>query len=108
MRALILIALALVAGCESMPGYYVRAGIGWQDDAQTDYWLQTQRPWQCRYNVPFDGELGYEFDHTPRWLDRAGVAYWHHSWLLCGSGLNDEAEVYANGLKVWGQLGGRQ
>ena len=99
--ALLLIVL-MFAGCG---GTYVRLGLGHQIDDQTDYWLQTDRDWQC-HNPSFHGEVGYEFA-DPVIGDRAGIAFVHDSWLLCGSGLNDKPETYTNRAEAWVQWGGR-
>ncbi len=97
----------LLVACESVPGLYVRAAVGVQDNDRTDFYLQTEREWQCKYNVPFNGQLGYELARPPLGADRAGIAYDHRSWWLCGSGLNNEPELYSNSLQLWLQYGGR-
>ncbi len=105
MRAVVAAAICwavvlFLVGCEAMPGLYARGGVGYQIDAQTDYWQQTARDWQCS-NPTARIELGYELN------EYSGVALVHNSWLLCGSGLNADPESYANRVEVWAQWGGR-
>ena len=89
--------LFLLSGCASTPYYEI--GLEYQLDDYTDYWLQTERSWQCNKNVKFHGELGL------KWRDCVGSADCktgidHESWLLCGGPFNDRPEVDSNGIKI--------
>ncbi len=100
MRMTLLVVIsALLVGCASakpMGG----VAIGFQVDDQTDYWLQTQRPWQCSKNIPFKAKAGVETEENLR------VYLEHRSWLLCGEPFNgDDPETYNWTLwleKEWG------
>ena len=96
---LVLIATILVlSGCGGM---YGKVGLAAQVDRNTDYWLQTDRDWQCSKNVQFHGEVGYEFEHD------VTVYYHHQSWLLCGGPFNDAPEVYTDRIGIDKKFGGK-
>ncbi len=106
--AVVGIVIALLVGLTGCAGLYVRAGLGLQDDSNTDYWEQTDRDWQCE-NPAFRAEAGweskrYEFMGLPL---QHGVSYWHDSWLSCGTGFNERPESYSNGYLGWIKAGGR-
>ena len=88
-----------MSGCASSP--YAEIGLGYQIDGMSDYWLQTERPWQCS-NLQFHGEVGLEFDSG--WT----VGYHHQSWLRCGKPLgNNKPEVYTDDIRVMKKFGGK-
>ncbi len=99
MRSLVLAVLLVLGGCGSTP--YGELSLGYQLDSQTDYWLQTDRTWQCAKNIQFNGEIGLEFDHG--WQ----VGLHHQSWLMCGDPFNDRPEVWQDDIKVTKKFGGK-
>jgi hypothetical protein len=91
----------LLAGCaDHDPKPYVEVGLAVQMNSQTDYWVQSARSWQCK-NPKFSGQIGYELDNGIR------IGLHHDSWILCGTGLNDDPEVYSNELRVTKKWGGQ-
>jgi hypothetical protein len=90
--------LLLLGGCSAAP--YAELGLGYQVDAQTDYWVQTDREWQCSKQPQFHGELGLEFNNN--WK----IGYHHQSWVLCG-GHNDTPEVYMDDIRITKKFGGK-
>jgi len=92
--------LVLLSGCAAAP--YAELGIGYQIDSQTDYWLQTDRDWQCSKQPQFHAEVGLEFD------DGWTLGYHHQSWLMCGSPRgNNDPEVYTDDIRLTKKFGGK-
>jgi len=89
-RLCILVILAGLSGCAGY-GIYIDLDGGFQDDSQTDYWLQTTRADQCDTNPSFRGEFGIRH--------RSGLhaGYYHDSWWLCGGPFNKKPEIYDAG-----------
>ena len=93
----ILAAALLVVGCAGTEPY-IQVGLGVPLDGHTDYWLQTDREWQCSKGPQAHIEMGLE---TP---NNFKIGLNHQSWWLCGS-VNDRPEVYSNQIvlsKTWG------
>lgn len=95
MRFLVLL---LLAGCASP---YATIGVAYQIDDQTDYWLQTDRDWQCGKQPQAHIEVGLEFDH------QLTVGLHHQSWLMCGGPFNHRPEVYQNDIRIMKKWGGK-
>lgn len=91
--------LLLLVGCAHVKPYG-EVGLGYQEDSQTDFMLQTGRPWECSKNVPFDATFGLET--KTHW--RFSVT--HDSWALCGTGLNNDPETYKLRYRVSKEWGG--
>lgn len=87
--------LLLLSGCAYIEPHW-EVALGYQDDKNTDYWLQTDRSWQCHDNLTFDGELGIK----TKTKYPVRIYYDHRSWVTCGMFDNDEAEVYDNGWRI--------
>ena len=92
--------LLLLVGCAGAKPY-AEIGIGYQLDKHTDYWLQTDRSWQCSDQPEFIGELGLE---TPKnWA----IALEHESWVRCGGPFGDgKPEIDSNRIKITKKFGG--
>ena len=80
---------------------YADIAVGVPIESQTDYWLQTDREWQCSKGPQAHIEFGLE---SPKYFY---VALNHQSWWMCGT-VNDRAEVYSNQIKVGGRFGGQR
>lgn len=96
-----LVLILFLLGCASAPEPYLEVGIGYQIDAQTDYWLQTDRSWQCSRQPQAHFELGAEFDHDLK------IGYHHQSWWRCGGIGNDRPEVYTDDIRITKKWGGK-
>lgn len=100
MRSLILVTLTMLSGCASVAPY-ATLSLGVQLDGMSDYWVQTDRNWQCSKNVQFSGEFGLEFENN--WT----VGYHHQSWVLCGQPLgNERPEIYQDDIRITKKFGG--
>lgn len=88
-----------VSGCSAVPELYARVDLRYQADKYTDPLIRTEREYQCG-NPQFHGEIGWQGE-------RFGAYAYHDSWLLCGTGLNHKPEIYANGIGVFAQWGGK-
>ena len=97
------LALLALTGCASSP--YIEIGAGYQLDGSTDYWLQTDRSWQCSKNVQFHGEVGLELPEDFIWFDT--IAIHHQSWWLCGGPFNHRPEVDTNDIRITKKWGGK-
>lgn len=96
----ILIISVLLSGCSTWKPY-AELGLGYQLESSTDYWLQTERSWQCDEQPEFIGELGLESKN--KWT----IALEHESWLLCGGPFGKgRPEVDSNRLKISKKFGG--
>jgi len=91
--------VVLLSGCASSP--YAEIGIGYQLNGHTDYWLQTDRDWQCSKQPQFHGEVGLEFDGG--WT----VGYHHQSWWRCGGPFNNRPEVFTDDIRITKKWGGK-
>lgn len=100
MKIVIVLLALLLTGCASAPGVYLDVGAGYQIDSETDYWLQTTQSWQCSKNIAAHIEVGYEWDNG------TSLGLNHQSWWLCGSGLNNDPEVYSNQILLNKRFGG--
>ena len=96
----LIVCLLFISGCAATP--YAEMSLGYQIDGMTDYYLQTDRDWQCNKNVQFNGELGLEFDNN--WK----VGYHHQSWLMCGGpSNNNHPETYTDDIRITKKWGGK-
>jgi len=92
----IIITIALLSGCAHIEPHW-ELGIGWQDNKNTDYWLQNERSWQCDTNLSFDGELGVK----TKTKYPVRLYYDHRSWVACGVfQFDDREEVYDNSIRL--------
>lgn len=98
---IILFLLVLPIGCSTNPTPYGTIGIGYQLDQSTDYWLQTERSWQCSKQPQAHFEVGLEFDH------KLTIGYHHQSWYRCGGPFNDRPEVYTDDIRIQKKFGGK-
>jgi hypothetical protein len=93
--------LVLLSGCAGWEPY-VDVAIGVPIDSQTDYWLQTERDWQCSTGPQAHLAVGLE---SPEYLY---VEFNHQSWWLCGGPLNEKPEVDSNQILFGGRWGGQE
>lgn len=99
MRKTILIALLGISGCAAQP--YAKLAVGYQIDSQSDWYVRTDRDWQCSRNLPFQGELGFE------WSTGWSAFYEHQSWVFCGGPFaSGHPELYRDALWVGKKFGG--
>lgn len=101
MRTLLLIALLGLSGCAASP--YAKFAVGYQIDDWSDWYVRTERDWQCDRNLPFQGELGFE------WTTGWSAFYEHQSWILCGGPLpaaDGRPELYRDAVWVAKKFGG--
>jgi len=97
---LILAMVVFLPACSSVKPY-AEIGLGYQIDRNTDYWLETDRSWQCSKQPQFHGELGIELKHD--WK----IGYHHQSWLMCGKPFGGgQPEVYADDIRITKKWGG--
>jgi uncharacterized protein YceK len=98
MKALILVAVLLLSGCAGISPY-VEGALAYPIDSETDYWLQTDRSWQCSSGPQAHIEVGVtKGDEEQGGALSLGVH--HQSWLLCGGPLNDKPEVDQNDIRL--------
>ena len=98
MARITLLAL-LLAGCGGKP--YVKLAAGYQLDEFSDWHVRTEREWQCSVNIPFQGEIGLE------WESGWSAFYEHQSWYFCGGPFWDSRpELYRDGIWIAKKFGG--
>ncbi len=97
---LILVAL-LLAACVGTPVPYAEVGVGVQLNSLTDYWLQTDRSWQC------DNNLSAHFAGGLEWDNKVKLGIYHDSWWFCGGPFNDKPEVWQAGVRLTKKIGGK-
>ena len=97
----VLIAIVLfLIGCASVEPY-AEIGIGYQINKNTDWYLETQRDWQCSWQPQTHIEVGVETKSN--WK----IGYHHQSWLACGGPFNDHPELYQEQIKIIKKFGGQ-
>lgn len=87
---LILFLTLVLSGCAGFEPYG-KLGFAVQIDEQTDYYLQTDRDWNCD-NPAAIIALGVRNDKGTY------CEAMHRSWYLCGTGRNSDPETYYNEL----------
>lgn len=92
--------LLLLAGCASNPEPYLQVGVGYQIDANSDWYLRTDREWQCSDNFQAHFEVGLDWGKTT-------LGYHHQSWWTCGGPFNDRKELYVDDIRLTHQFGGK-
>lgn len=97
-RALLLACLLALSACSSTP--YFEVGVGYQIDDNSDWYLRTEREWQCSDNFQAHFEAGVEWDSGTR------IGYHHQSWWSCGGPFNDKPELYVDDIRVTHKFGG--
>ena len=81
---------------------YFDVGVGYQIDSMSDFYVQTDRSWQCSQN--WEAHLGFGLD----W-GRASLGYHHQSWWLCGQPFgNERPELYSDRILFNYRFGGKQ
>jgi hypothetical protein len=98
MKRLLAVALLCLAGCGTTP--YGEIGVGYQIDSRSDWYLRTEREYQCS-NPQAHFEAGLE-------KGRVRVGYHHQSWFRCGGPFNDRAELYVDDIRVTYKIGGEK
>ena len=106
-RVLLISLLLLCGGCSTLKshkeGVYFEAGVAYQIDGNSDWYVRTTRTWQCSDNFQAHFELGYELPNK-----RTKVGYHHQSWFSCGRPFNPERpELYQDDIRVTHKWGGR-
>lgn len=89
----------LVAGCGSTP--YFEVGVGYQIDKNSDWYVRTERPWQCSDNYQGHFELGLDWGDTR-------LGYHHQSWFTCGDPFNSRPELYVDDVRLTHTFGGKK
>lgn len=80
---------------------YFEAGVAWQFDNMSDYYLRTEREWQCSQNWQAHFEFGLDWG-------KAQLGYHHQSWWVCGGPWwNDRPELYSDALTLTYRWGGK-
>ncbi|MEE9158940.1 MAG: hypothetical protein V3U60_11200 [Gammaproteobacteria bacterium] len=88
MKRLWLVCLVLLSGCGTFE-VYGKGGVAYQIDDQTDYYLQTDRDWNCD-NPAAIVAVGMRNDKGTY------CELMHRSWWRCGTGDNSDPETYYN------------
>jgi len=101
MRYLPLLCL-LLAGCGSTPSPYFDIGMSYNLDEFSDWYLRSDREWECSNKENFHAEIGLEFDH--QWT----IGYHHQSHLTCGGPFNNHPELYQDEIMIMKRFGGRK
>lgn len=100
MKKVLLCILAMgVAGCGTAAPY-ASVGVGYQVDQNSDWYVRTERDWQCD-NPQAHFEVGLEFDH------QVTVFYHHQSWYRCGGPFNNKPELYVDHIGIEKKWGGK-
>lgn len=98
-----LLAALFVSGCAHIPEpVYLDVGVGYQIDSHSDWYVRTEREWQC--SDPFQGQfaLGWDFGATE-------IEYYHQSWIACGGPFGDgRPELYQDSVNLRHRFGGRE
>ena len=94
-RFLILLTV-FISGCATP---YAEVGVAYPLDKYTDYWVQTDRTWQCSNGPQAHFEVGVEKND---W--QLGIH--HQSWWGCGGPFNNRPEVYENDIRITKKWGG--
>lgn len=97
----IVVMLIAISGCASVPGAYAEVGVGYQIDDNSDWYVRTEREWQCSDNMQAHFEVGYEWDQGTK------LGYHHQSWWTCGGPFNDRSELYVDDIRLTHKFGGR-
>jgi len=80
---------------------YFDVGVGYQIDSMSDWYVQTDRDWQCSQN--WEAHFGFGLD----W-GRASLGYQHQSWWVCGGPYwNDRPELYSDRILFNYRFGGK-
>ncbi len=90
------------AGTEVLGGSpYFDVGVGYQLDSHSDWYVRTQREWQCSDNFQGVFEIGLDYGDWE-------IGYRHQSWYTCGGPFNDRSELYQDAVEVNYRFGGRE
>lgn len=98
MKVAILASVLLFSGCAS--GTYVEMAVGYRLDDLSDWYLQSERGWQCSQPWVFDAEVGHEFANNVR------LGLYHESQIVCGS-FNHKPELYSAKIRLSKKWGGK-
>ena len=80
---------------------YLDIGIAYQLDDMSDWYLQTDREWQCSQNWQARIGFGLEWDHV-------SLGYHHSSWWVCGGPWwDDRPELYSDVILLNYRFGGK-
>jgi len=100
MRISLLSALFLLSACAHIPEpVYLDVGVGYQIDNNSDWYVRTERDWQCSDNFQGQFALGWDFGATE-------IEYYHQSWYPCGGPFNNKAELYQDSINLRHRIGG--
>lgn len=105
MAALRLILLLFLSGCsyleETTGGtLYGEIAIAYQMDEHSDWYVRTEREWQCSDNWQAHFEGGIKWKNVWRGQDEVRAGYHHQSWWSCGSPWNNNAELYQDDIRI--------
>ena len=100
MKILICICMMLLSACATSEPYF-EVGIAHQLDQNSDWYVRTEREWQCSRNWMAEFELGLDWG-------KARLGYHHQSWWLCGGPFNDMHELYQDDVRLTYTFGGKQ
>lgn len=99
-----LVVAGLVFSCVLFMGcaapVYFEAAVGYRVDELSDWYLRSERGWQCSEPWIFDAEFGYEFDNNVR------LGIYHESQLFCGM-FNHKPELYSAKVRLSKKWGGK-
>jgi len=102
-KLLVLLPILWVLGaCASNPSPYMKIGMAYNVDDQSDWYLRSDRDWECSNKENFHAEIGLEFDH------QITVGYHHQSHLTCGGPFNNHPELYQDEIIIEKKWGGRK
>jgi hypothetical protein len=111
--ACVLIAIAYLAtGCATVEPF-AEVGVGYQVDRQSNYYVQTERPWQCDSKYQAHLAIGAEVGDIPKssiwsFLNNVKVGYYHQSWWACGWPVdNSKSELYQDDIRITKKWGGK-
>ncbi len=96
----------LASGCAAIKEHtggdvYFDVGVGYQLDERSDWYVRTEREWQCSENWQAHFELGVEWEKT-------SLGYHHQSWWVCGGPFwDDRKELYQDDIRLTHRFGGR-
>lgn len=96
----------MLSGCAAIEqktggAAFFDVGVGYQIDEHSDWYVRTEREWQCSDNFQGRFAVGLEFDEWE-------IEYFHQSWYTCGGPFNNRTELYQDSINIKHRFGGKR
>lgn len=102
----LLVMAGLTMGCAAIEDRtgaapYFDAGVGYQIDTNSDWYVRTEREWQCSDNFQGRFAVGLDWGKTE-------LEYFHQSWYTCGGPFGEgKPELYQDSINLTHRFGGK-